>query len=142
MNQRKRQDQAQSRPLASEQVTGAIIGAFYESYNVLGFGFLESVYRNALAGELRKTGLHVLQETPIEVTYKDARVGWFRLDLLVERAVAVEVKAATTLGPTDKQQLLNYLRATSLDVGLLLHYGPEPKFHRLVSPRLVVAERR
>jgi GxxExxY protein len=109
-------------------------------YNILGYGFLESVYRNALVLELRRQDLQVLVETPIDVFYLGVPVGNYRLDLLVESVVALEVKATELLAPTAKRQLLNYLRGTTLDVGLLLHFGPEPKFHRVVSPRLLARE--
>ena len=127
--------------LVQRELTGKILKCFFRVYNVLGYGFLESVYRNALALELRGDGLDVLVETPIDVFYRDVRVGTYRLDLLVERRVALEVKATELLAPTAKRQLLNYLRATTLDVGLLLHFGPDPKFHRVVSPRLLATER-
>lgn len=123
--------------LVQREVTGHIIGAFYETYNVLGFGFLEAVYKNALAWELRQRGLHVQLEAPVAVSYKHVQVGFYRSDLLVEGRVTVELKATSILGPTDKRQLLNCLVGTELEVGLLLHYGPEPKFYRLVSPRFL-----
>jgi GxxExxY protein len=129
------------RGLPEWELTQRIIAAFFESYNRLGFGHLESVYRRALAKELRLRELGVVPEAPVEVWYKGEIVGNFRLDLLVEGRVAVEVKSTRALGPTDKRQLLNYLRASSLDVGLLLHYGPDPAVHRVVSPRVVLAER-
>ncbi|MEP6622166.1 MAG: GxxExxY protein [bacterium] len=122
--------------LIGTKLTGVVIGAFYETYNVLGFGFLEQVYKNALAIELKGRGLHVQTEMPIEVRYKDQRAGWYRLDILVERRLAVEVKASEFSHPNDRKQMLNYLRATDLDVGLLLHYGVEPDFKRCVSPRV------
>jgi GxxExxY protein len=122
-------------------LTQQIIAAFFESYNGLGFGHLEAVYRKALAMELRLRNLDVVAEAPSEVWYKGTIVGNYRLDLLVEGRVAVEVKSTTILAPTDKRQLLNYLRASSLDVGLLLHYGPDATFHRIVSPRVAAAAR-
>jgi GxxExxY protein len=125
---RKRPDRLQ---LLERELTGEILGAFFDCYNELGFGFLESVYRRALATELRSRGVRILEEAPIEVRYKGVSAGLFRVDLLVEGRVVVEVKATTTLEPTCKRQLLNYLGATSLEVGLLLHFGPEPKFFRL-----------
>ena len=121
--------------------TQKIIKAFFESYNVLGYGFLESIYRDALADELTHRGMRVRREMPVEVRYKDRPIGTFRLDLVVDDRVVVELKAGSVLGPTDRRQLLNYLRATTLDVGLLLHYGPEPKFYRVVSPRVIYAPR-
>ena len=123
--------------LPEAAITKIVIGAFYDTYNALGFGFLESVYRRAMRLELAARGVGVTEETPVNVTYRGASVGWFRLDLLVERRIAVELKATAVLGPTDKRQLLNYLRATDLDVGLLLHFGPAPRFIRLVSPRVL-----
>ena len=119
------------------ETTRAIIDCFYKVYNGLGYGFLESVYRRALEQELLRAGLTVAREVAVEVFYQRQSVGMFRLDLLVEHRVAVELKATPVLGHTDRRQLLNYLRATSLDVGLLLHFGPQPKFHRIVSPRIM-----
>jgi GxxExxY protein len=124
-------------PLLEEELTGKIIAGFYETYRVLGYGFLESVYRKALAIELRSRGLRVQEEVPIEVFFKGINVGRFRLDLLVEGRVGVEIKASATLGPTDKDQTLNYLTSTTVDVGLLLHFGPSPKLYRFVSPRVL-----
>jgi GxxExxY protein len=124
-------------PLLERELTGAIIGAFYQCYTTLGFGFLESVYRRSLATELRHRRLRVVEEAPLEVVYQGVTVGHFRLDLLVEQRIAVELKAGMVLGPTDQRQLINYLRAADLEVGLLLHFGPQPKFHRLVSPKVL-----
>jgi GxxExxY protein len=123
--------------LLEGELTGIVIGAFYTTYNILGFGFLEAVYKNALAIELRDRGLFVQKETPVEVLYKQRRAGWYRVDLLVERRVSIEVKATRVLAPTDERQLFNYLCGTTQDVGLLLHYGPSPKFYRMVSPRVI-----
>jgi GxxExxY protein len=123
--------------LVEGQLTGRIIECFFTVYNTLGFGLLESVYRHALSVELSRQGLHVRQEVPVEVHYRGVPVGFFRLDLLVADAVAIELKATELLSPFAKRQLLNYLRASHLDVGLLLHFGPEAKFHRLVSPRIL-----
>lgn len=135
--QRKRPDRVQ---LLERDLTGEIIGAFYACYSSLGFGFLESVYRRALAAELRHRKLEVIEEAPLQVLYRGAAVGHFRLDILVEGRVALELKAALVLGPTDQRQLINYLRAADLKVGLLLHFGPQPAFHRLVSPRVLQSE--
>ncbi len=132
----------QSRDLCSSklvdgELTGLIIKCFYFTYNVLGYGFLEAVYRRALAAELRSRGLHVLEEYAAAVRYFDHPVGYYRIDLFVERRVCVELKATSILGPTDKRQLMNVLKAGSMDVGLLLHYGPKPEFHRVANPRVV-----
>ena len=124
----KRQDRL---PALERELTGAIISAFYFCYNELGFGFLESVYRRALTIELRLRGFHIVEEALVEAMFRGVQVGTYRLDLLVEHRVVVEVKATAALGPADKRQLLNYLRASNLEVGLLLHFGPEPVIHRL-----------
>jgi len=118
--------------LLERELTGQIISAYYECYNLLKHGFLESVYRRAFAVELRLRGHECTEEGLTEVRYKDVVVGTYRYDLLVDRRVLVEVKAGERLGPTDKGQLLNYLRATSIEVGLLFHFGPEPQFVRCV----------
>ena len=128
---RKRPDQQ----LLERELTGRIINAYYECYNVLGYGFLESVYRRALAAELRSRGHRCAEEGPVEVAYKGVVVGAYRFDLLVDDRVLVETKAGETIGPTCKRQLLNYLRATRIQVGLLLHFGPEPRFLRCINQK-------
>ncbi|HEX6600020.1 MAG TPA: GxxExxY protein [Gemmatimonadaceae bacterium] len=133
----KRQDPEQARPaLVEGELTGRIIACFLRVYNKLDNGMLESVYRNALVVELSHQGPDARTEVPINVIYRDVEVGFFRMDMLVESTVAVEIKSTDVLAPTAKRQLLNYLRVSHLDVGLLLHFGPEPTFHRLESPRL------
>ncbi len=115
-----------------EKVTGAIIQAFYQVYNTLGYGFLEKVYENALAHELGKHGLTVRQQMPIKVHYDGQLVGEYFADLCVEGVVIVEIKAAERLRPEHEAQLLNYLKATDVEVGLLLNFGPEPAFVRKI----------
>ena len=119
--------------LLQEGVTRRILRAFYSVYNGLGFGFMESVYARALTLEMLALGLTVAREVPVEVIYRGAIVGSFRVDLLVDSCVVVELKATRALASTDAQQLLNYLRGTRLEVGLLLHFGPKPAFKRLIS---------
>ena len=123
--------------LLERELTGEIISAFYECYNELGYGFLESVYRRALSTELRARGHRCAEEGQIEVTYKGVIVGAYRFDLIVDDRVLIEAKAGEVLGPSDKRQLLNYLRATRIEVGLLLHFGPEPRFLRCVHQEFV-----
>jgi GxxExxY protein len=120
--------------LAFEELTYAIIGAFYAVYNVLGYGFLESVYRNALVVELRRRGLQVHHEVPVEVFYLGESVGFFRMDIVVEGKVLLEVKSSAALGDSNPRQVFNYLRASKLPVALLLHFGPKPSYKRFVSP--------
>ena len=124
------------RALIERELTGRIIQCFLRVYNKLDIGMLESVYRNALVVELSRQGLEARTEVPINVVYGGVEVGFFRMDMLVEQKVAVEIKSTDLLAPTAKRQLLNYLRISHLDLGLLLHFGPEPRFYRFESPRL------
>ena len=123
---------APRRALLCAETTGIIINGFHVSYDQLGFGFLESVYRRALAIELRAFGLTVVEEAPIDVWYRGTKIGGFRADLLVEGRVIVEIKTGRGLGDADRRQLLHYLRASNVEVGLLLLYGSRPFFERLV----------
>ncbi len=115
-----------------EEITSQIIAAFYAVYNKLGYGFLEKVYENALILELRKSGLKVQEQVPIQVCYEGQPIGEYFADLLVEDKVIVEVKAADALAQAHENQLLNYLKATRLEVGLVLNFGPEPQFKRKI----------
>jgi len=111
-------------------VTELIIKAFYKVYNTLGYGFLEKVYRNALAIELRQLGLEVVPEARILVYYDGEVIGEYFADLLVAGVVIVELKAAKKLVEAHEAQLLNYLKATPYEVGLLLNFGPQPEIKR------------
>jgi GxxExxY protein len=115
-----------------EDLTRKIIGSFYTVYNTLGYGFLEKVYESALTIELRKMGLRVACQQPINVYYDDQIVGEYFADMLVEDCVIVELKAVRTLLKEHEAQLLNYLNATSYEVGLLLNFGPAPQIKRKV----------
>ena len=116
--------------MLAEDVTEKIIGAFFESYRNLGFGFLEAAYLNALCLELQRRGVDYSREVSIEVNYLGVPIGRYRIDLIVASTVLVEIKATKTLSDADTRQVLNYLKATNLEVGLLLHFGPTPKFFR------------
>ena len=111
-------------------ITESIIKAFYKVYNILGYGFLEKVYRNAMAIELRRLGLEVISESRILVYYDGEVVGEYFADLLVAGVVIVELKAAKKLVEAHEAQLLNYLKATPYEVGLLLNFGPQPEMKR------------
>jgi GxxExxY protein len=111
-------------------VTELIIKAFYKVYGTLGYGFLERVYGNAMAIELRKLGVRVVQESRITVYYDQEVVGEYFADLLVADAVIVELKAVKKLLEEHEAQLLNYLKATPYEVGLLLNFGPKPEIKR------------
>jgi GxxExxY protein len=115
-----------------QELTSEIINAFYAVYNQLGYGFLEKVYENALAHELDKRGLKVQQQVPIKVTFDRIVVGEYFADLLVDNRVILELKAAETIVDGHKAQLLNYLKATDIEVGLILNFGPKPTFERKV----------
>ena len=115
-----------------KDITELIIKAFYAVYNTLGYGFLEKVYQNALVIELRKLGLEVIPEACIKVYYNGQVVGEYFADLLVAGAVIVEIKAVRTLAPEHEAQLLNYLKATPYEVGLLLNFGPKAQIKRKV----------
>ena len=120
--------------LAGENITNAIIAAFFEVYNRLGFGFLESVYAEALTRELRRRGHRVEREVLVKVWYKGQLIARQRVDMLVDDVVIVEIKAGLVLPQTGSRQLFNYLRGTDKEIGLLLHFGPEPKFYREYCP--------
>jgi len=115
--------------LLHPDITGKIIKAFYTIYNTLGFGFLEKVYENALAIELRNTDLRVSQQQPVKVYYDGQLVGVYYADLIIENSVIVELKAAETLY---EAQLLNYLKATEIEVGMLLNFGMKPEYKRKI----------
>ena len=110
------------------RITGAILGAFYAVHSQLGFGFLETVYSNALIVLLRAAGLDVRQEVPFEIIFHGHSIGFYRADLVVESKVVVEIKAGRSIIPAHGAQLLNYLRASSLEVGLLLNFGETASF--------------
>ena len=123
------------RELVEEALTHSAIGAFFEVYNTLGFGFLETVYVLALELELRERGHQVARETWVPVMYKGHELCKQRLDMVVNEKLILEVKATADLPKTGGRQLQNYLRATTLPVGLLFHFGAEPNFYRFVGPR-------
>ena len=113
-------------------VTEQVIAAFYQVYNSLGWGFLKKVYENALVIELRKRGLRADPQARIDVLYDGFQVGEYYADVLVECCVVVELKAAEGIAPEHEAQLLNYLKATDIDVGMLLNFGPKPQFRRKI----------
>lgn len=112
------------------ELTDAVICCFYNVYNKLGYGFLEKVYENSLAIALKSHGLSTEQQYPIQVSFEGQIVGEYFCDLLVEGKVIVEIKATRQLLPEHEAQLLNYLKATDIEVGLLLNFGPQPEIKR------------
>ena len=113
-------------------LTEELIKAFYRVYNALGYGFLEKVYENSMMIEFQKEGLPAVQQSSIDVTYENEIVGQYFADIVVDEKVIVEIKARKCLVPEDTAQLLNYLKATDKEVGLLLNFGPKPEVSRKV----------
>ncbi len=113
-------------------VTDAIIKSFYHVYNSLGYGFLEKVYENALKVSLSRNDWDVKQQWPITVCFEHEKVGDYFADLVVDDSVILEIKAAHALAPEHEAQLINYLKATGYQVGLLLNFGPKAEFRRKV----------
>ena len=118
--------------LIERESTDHVIGAFFEVYNGLGFGFLERIYADALEFELLARSRRIQREVAIPVWYKGKQLSSQRVDMIVDDKVLLEIKSTHVLPPTAERQLLNYLRASSLPVGLLLHFGPQPRFSRRV----------
>ena len=113
-------------------LTEKIIGIFYDVYNELGYGFLESIYRGSLAIALRGAGLALGEQIPIPVWFRNHKVGEFRADMLVENSVLLELKSTRVLEAAHEAQLLHYLKSTEIEVGLLLNFGQRPQFRRLL----------
>jgi GxxExxY protein len=117
---------------AHSGLTQIIIGTFYEVYSELGYGFIESVYESALCIALKTKGLRVERQCPVPVWFRGEQIGSFFADLIVDGSVILELKAARALEPAFIAQLLNYLRATSIGIGLVHNFGPRPSIRRLL----------
>ncbi|RTL14716.1 MAG: GxxExxY protein [Flavobacteriaceae bacterium] len=115
-----------------KELTGSILKLFYEVYNELGYGFLEKVYQNALYNELKNNGFKVESQKQIKVYYKNIEVGEYYADLIVNDKVILELKATEAITEAHEFQLLNYLKSTNIEVGLLLNFGKKPEFCRKV----------
>lgn len=115
-----------------KELTSKIISAFYNVYNALGYGFLEKVYENSLEIELKKTGFEVEKQFPINVFYDEINVGKYYADLVVEHKVILELKAAESICEEHEFQLINYLKTTEFEIGLLLNFGKKPEFRRKI----------
>jgi len=114
------------------ELTDAVIRVFYDVYNELGFGFLESLYRNSLRLALLEKGLSVEQEVAVSVFFRGHNVGDFRADLVVNKTILVELKTAEQIVAAHESQVLNYLRSTALELGIILNFGPKPQVRRLL----------
>ncbi len=118
--------------LLHKEITDQIFKAFYKVYNELGFGFLEKVYENAMLIELRSMGLYCEKQKPIKVYYSEQMVGEYFADIIVNDCVIIELKAAENLCEEHEFQLINYLKATETEVGLLLNFGKKPQYKRKI----------
>lgn len=116
--------------LKHSEITGKIIKTFYKVYNALGYGFAEKVYENSMFLELSQLGFKVEQQKPINVFYMNKLVGEYFSDLVIEDCVIIELKANESLSSANEAQLLNYLKATKIEVGLLLNFGQKPDYKR------------
>ncbi len=119
--------------LIDRELTESVIGAFYEVYNELRYGLLENLYNEALARELAKRGRRVAREVRVQVYYKGEPIGLLRIDMIVDERLVVEVKSTHDLSKSSHRQVLSYLRGSRLQLALLLHFGPEAKFYRIIS---------
>lgn len=113
-------------------ITQVVLKSFYKVYNTLGYGFLERVYENALLIELRKQGVSARKQESIKVYYEEEVVGDYFADIIVNEKVILELKAAKSLCEEHEAQLINYLKATNIEVGLLLNFGLQPQFERKI----------
>lgn len=117
------------------EISGKVLRAFYDVYNELGHGFLESVYQQAFVIAARDLGLQVQEQVPIPVFFRGHNIGEFRADLLVEGSLLVELKAAKCLESKHTAQVINYLKATDIEIAMLLNFGPKPEFKRVILDR-------
>ena len=118
--------------LLHEEITEKIIKSYFKVYNTLGYGFLEKVYEKALAIELRKNGVDVKCQYPISVLYEGEIVGEYFADIIVNNIVVIELKATKEISEENECQLINYLKATNIELGLLLNFGKEPEYKRKI----------
>ena len=118
--------------LLHQDLTSLILKTFYEVYNELGYGFLEKVYQNALLIELRKNGLEATPNKKIKVYYKGENVGDYYTDIIVNNTIILELKATDYIVEEFENQLLNYLKGTDCEIGLLLNFGKKPEFKRKI----------
>ena len=118
--------------LLHKDITDKIIKCFYEVYNILGYGFLEKVYESSLYNELISCGLSCERQNKIDVFYKEKLVGEYYADIIAEEKVIIELKAAEAISEEHEFQLINYLKATNIEVGLLLNFGKKPEIRRKI----------
>lgn len=122
--------------LKYKDLTEKVINIFYRVYNKLGYGFLEKIYESAMMIELKKEGIPAVSQSPIKVSYENNVIGEYFTDILIDDKVIVEIKAAKGLVIENEAQLLNYLKASNIEVGLLFNFGPKPEIKRKVFDNL------
>lgn len=113
-----------------KELSEKLIETFYKVYNNLGYGFPEKVYENALMIEFKRNGIHAIPQSPIKVIYEGETIGEYYADVLIDNKIIIEIKVAKQLVEEHEAQLLNYLKATDIEVGLLLNFGPKPEIKR------------
>ena len=118
--------------LLHKNITDIILKSYYKVYNNLGYSFLEKVYENALLYELRNHGLDCEKQKPIKVYYEQIQVGEYYADIIVNECIILELKAAESIAEEHEFQLINYLKATEIEIGLLLNFGKNPEFKRKI----------
>jgi GxxExxY protein len=118
--------------MLEQKLSNQVIQCYYKVYNTLGYGFLEKVYENALYLELLNNGISCKRQSPIKVFYTEVIVGEYFADIIVEDRIILELKAAESLALEHEYQLINYLKATKIEIGILLNFGREPKFIRKI----------
>lgn len=118
--------------LILEELTFKVINAYYKVYNTLGYGFLEKVYENALAVEFQQLGLFYKKQFQIKVYYEEKEVGFYIADFLIEEKLIIEIKAMESLCEEHEYQLINYLKATNIEIGLLMNFGKKAEFKRKI----------
>lgn len=127
--------------IIERDLSHVIVGSFFAVYNELRYGFVESLYARALEIALRERGLRIDREFPIVVTFRGEQIGFHRIDMLVERRVIVELKSTERLPESARRQLRSYVTGTGLDLGILLHFGPVPKFYHELRGRRAIRDR-
>lgn len=118
--------------LTKTELTEKVIKVFYDVYNILGYGFLEKVYQNAMFLELKNRGFYVEAQKQLKVVYKGVEVGEYYPDLIIDNELIIELKAADAIVEEFEAQLINYLRATDIEIGLLLNFGKKPEIRRKI----------
>ncbi|MGQ0713128.1 MAG: GxxExxY protein [Gemmatimonadaceae bacterium] len=121
--------------VVERELSHRIVGCFFEVYNELGYGFVESLYARALDIALLQQGLRVDREYPVAVSFRGQQIGFHRIDMLVERRVIIEMKSTERLPESARRQLRSYVSACGLNLGILLHFGPAPRFYRELGGR-------